>query len=126
MKKHIGHHSITVVAVLAILAAGAGVFVYSGLYNIGADDHHTRPVFALLQTLRDRSIRMRSRDITVPDLQDPQRILQGAGQYFTCRGGIFIYQNGKASMLKIARIGSKIISTRFMCAFSVNDELALG
>ena len=81
MKQHIRHHSITVVAVLAILAAGAGVFVYSGLYNIGADDPHTRPVFALLQTLRDRSIQMRSRDIAVPDLQDPQLILKGAGQY---------------------------------------------
>ena len=81
MKKHIKHHSITVVAVLAILAAGAGVFVYSGLYNIGADDPHTRPVFAVLQTLRDRSIQIRSRDIAVPDLQDPQLILKGAGQY---------------------------------------------
>ena len=73
--------SITVVAVLAIRAAGAGVFVYSGLYNIGADDPHTKPVFALLQTLRDRSIQLRSCDIKVPDLQDPQLILKGAGQY---------------------------------------------
>jgi ketosteroid isomerase-like protein/mono/diheme cytochrome c family protein len=81
VKQHIKHHSITVAAVLAILAAGAGVFIYSGLYNIGADDPHTRPVFALLQTLRDRSIQMRSRDIAVPDLQDPQLILKGAGQY---------------------------------------------
>jgi mono/diheme cytochrome c family protein len=81
MKKHIKHHSITVVAVLAILAAGAGVFVYSGLYNIGADDPHTKPVFAILQTLRDRSIQLRSRDIKVPDLQEPQLILKGAGQY---------------------------------------------
>ena len=81
MKKHIKHHSITVVAVLAILAAGAGVFVYSGLYNIGADDHHTKPVFAILQTLRDRSIHVRSEDIKVPNLDDPKLILKGAGQY---------------------------------------------
>ncbi|HUW28082.1 MAG TPA: c-type cytochrome [Sulfuriferula sp.] len=81
MKKHIRHHSITVVAVLAILAAGAGVFVYSGLYNIGADDHHTKPVFAILQTLRDRSIHVRSEDIKVPNLDDSQLILKGAGQY---------------------------------------------
>ncbi|HWU69139.1 MAG TPA: cytochrome c [Stenotrophobium sp.] len=81
MKTQIKHHSITVVAVLAILAAGAGAFVYSGLYNIGADDHHTRPVFALLQALRDRSIHIRSEDIKVPDLKDPQLILKGAGQY---------------------------------------------
>jgi ketosteroid isomerase-like protein/mono/diheme cytochrome c family protein len=81
MKQHIKHHSITVVAVLAILAAGAGVFVYSGIYNIGADDHHTKPVFTVLQALRDRSIHLRSAELTVPNLEDPQLILKGAGQY---------------------------------------------
>ncbi len=81
MKQHIKHHSITVVAVLAILTAGAGVFVYSGLYNIGADDHHTKSVLTVLQTLRDRSIRLRSADIAVPNLEDQQLILKGAGQY---------------------------------------------
>ncbi|MEO5812580.1 MAG: c-type cytochrome [Rhodanobacter sp.] len=81
MKQHIKHHSITVVAVLAVLAAGAGAFVYSGLYNIGADDQHTKPVFAVLQTLRDRSIHLRSEDVIVPNLEDPQLILKGAGQY---------------------------------------------
>ncbi len=81
MKKHIKHHSITVIVVLSVLAVGAGAFVYSGLYNIGADDHHTKPVFTVLQTLRDRSIHLRSKDITVPNLEDPQLILKGAGQY---------------------------------------------
>jgi mono/diheme cytochrome c family protein/ketosteroid isomerase-like protein len=81
MKQHIKHHSLTVIAVLVVLAIGAGAFVYSGLYNIGADDHHTKPVFAVLQTLRDRSIHLRSKDIKVPDLNDPQLILKGAGQY---------------------------------------------
>ncbi|MGY3041656.1 mono/diheme cytochrome c family protein/ketosteroid isomerase-like protein [Rhodanobacter sp. TND4EL1] len=81
MKQHIKHHSITVAVVLGVLAIGAGAFVYSGIYNIGADDHHTKPVFAVLQTLRERSIHVRSDDLTVPDLNDPQLILKGAGQY---------------------------------------------
>ena len=81
MRTQIKHHSITVVVVLLVLAIGAGIFVYSGLYNIGADDHHTRPVFKIMQTLRDRSIHLRSKDLTVPDLEDPQLILKGAGQY---------------------------------------------
>jgi len=81
MKQHIKHHSITVAVVLSVLAIGAGAFVYSGLYNIGADDHHTKPVFAVLQTLRERSIHVRSEDLTMPDLNDPQLILKGAGQY---------------------------------------------
>lgn len=81
MKPYIKRHGLTVAAVLAILAAGAGIFVYSGLYDIGADDHHTRPVFDMLQTLRDRSIQRRAEDIKVPNLDDPRLILKGAGQY---------------------------------------------
>jgi len=81
MKQHIKHHSITVVVVLGVLAVGAGAFVYSGIYNIGADDHHTKPVFAVMQTLREQSIHARSKDITVPNLDDEQLILKGAGQY---------------------------------------------
>lgn len=74
-------YSITVAVVLGVLAAGAGAFVYSGIYNIGADDHHSRLVLDLLQTLRQRSIELHSRDIVVPSLDDPQLILKGAGQY---------------------------------------------
>lgn len=81
MKQRIKHHSLTALAVLAVLVAGAGVFVYSGLYNIGADDPHSKAVFAVLETLRDRSIQMHSADLTVPNLEEPQLVLKGAGQY---------------------------------------------
>jgi len=81
MKQHIKHHSITVAVVLIVLAIGVGAFAYSGLYNIGADDHHTKPMFAFLQTLRERSIHARSATVTIPDVDDPQLILKGAGQY---------------------------------------------
>jgi mono/diheme cytochrome c family protein len=73
---------ITTTATVAVIGiVGIGAFVYSGIYNIGADDHHTRPVYALMQTLRERSIEWRSKDLTVPNLDDPQLILKGAGQY---------------------------------------------
>ena len=81
MKKHIKHHSITIVVTLSVVALGAIAFAYSGLYNIGADDHHTKPVFTVLQALRDRSIHVRSEDLKVPNLNDPKLILKGAGQY---------------------------------------------
>ena len=81
MKQHVKHYSIAVVVLLAIIIAGGAVFVYSGIYNVGADDHHTKPVQAVMQTLREQSIRARSKDITVPDLNDEQLILKGAGQY---------------------------------------------
>jgi mono/diheme cytochrome c family protein len=71
----------TVAATLAVAALAAGVFIRSGVYDIGADSHHTKPVHALMQTLRERSIERRAKDIVVPNLDDPQLILKGAGQY---------------------------------------------
>jgi mono/diheme cytochrome c family protein len=71
----------TVLGVAVVAACGAGAFIYSGAYDIGADAPHSRPVYAALETLRRRSIQARASDITVPDLSDPQLILKGAGQY---------------------------------------------
>ena len=62
------------------LLAFAG-FVYSGVYDIGADNAHTRPVLSLLQTMRERSIAVRAKELTLPPLNDPARIRQGAGNY---------------------------------------------
>jgi hypothetical protein len=46
---------IVIAAMLALGAIGAGLFIESGYYNIGADDHHTRLVLANLsqEDLRD-------------------------------------------------------------------------
>ena len=70
-----------VLATVLLLAVGAAAFVWSGRYDIGADAPHTRPVFALMQALRERSIRAHAAALTVPDLTDPQLVLKGAGQY---------------------------------------------
>ncbi|UVJ46176.1 cytochrome c [Pseudomonas sp. LS1212] len=59
---------------------GAGV-VYFGVFNVGADDPHSHPVYTLLSTARDRSIEVRSRDIKVPELTDEGLIRAGAGNY---------------------------------------------
>lgn len=65
----------------AALVAAAG-FVWSGVYNIGADDAHTKPVYSMLQALRERSIEVRANKLQRPaDLDNPVRIRQGAGNY---------------------------------------------
>ena len=67
---------------LLVLIGAAAVGIYAGLYNIAADVPHTQPVYWLLETVRDRSVEARARDIVVPnDLKDPNRISRGAGQY---------------------------------------------
>jgi mono/diheme cytochrome c family protein len=66
--------------VVAIVVATSG-FVWSGAYDVGADAPHTRPVYALLETIRDRSIQTRAASLQVPDLSDPARVIQGSGNY---------------------------------------------
>ena len=68
-------------AMLAVLAVGAALFVVSGIYDIGADDHHTALVTALIGELRDRSIAVRAQPLVAPDLSDAGQIAAGAKLY---------------------------------------------
>lgn len=69
----------TAIVIALVLITGA---VWSGVYNIGADDPHWRPTHALLEVVRERSIDTRASKLQVPtDLGDPARIRQGAGNY---------------------------------------------
>ena len=68
----------------AALAGGAlaGIVVYVGAYDIGADAPHCKPGYWLVEQFRDRSIAVRSRDISVPaNLMDVKRLQSGAGLY---------------------------------------------
>ncbi|WP_082765409.1 MULTISPECIES: cytochrome c [unclassified Phenylobacterium] len=65
-----------------LVAIAVGVTIGLGLYNIGADAPHTRPVYTVLEILRDRSISARAAGIKSPvSLDDPKRIASGAGLY---------------------------------------------
>jgi mono/diheme cytochrome c family protein/ketosteroid isomerase-like protein len=80
MKNH-QRHLLAVGIVIGVLAIGIGGFVWSGLYNIGADDPHWTPTRVLIDNLRERSIAARMADVAVPNLEDPQRIRLGAVNY---------------------------------------------
>jgi mono/diheme cytochrome c family protein len=70
------------IGALLLLVAAAAVAIYAGLYNVAADIPHTQPVYWLFDTVRQRSVAARARDIVVPnDLDDTNRISKGAGQY---------------------------------------------
>lgn len=74
-------------AVIAALIAGAMLFVGVGIYDVAADTRHSRPVYWLLETARDRSIAVRAEDIDVPALDDPASARRGAGNYDSmCKG----------------------------------------
>lgn len=72
--------SILALGLVALLLA-AGLFVWSGVYNVGADDAHTRPVYWLLQAAREQSITHHARSLEVPPLADAALIRSGAGNY---------------------------------------------
>jgi mono/diheme cytochrome c family protein len=71
--------------VLGALLLGAGVvlvlFVLSGLYDVGADRPHSAAVRTVLTLLRDRSIERRAADLTLPALDDPAKVREGAEHY---------------------------------------------
>lgn len=64
----------------AALLAGA-VFLYTGIYPMGADVPHNRITHWLLETLRERSIARASAAIPVPDLSSPELLLSGGPDY---------------------------------------------
>jgi len=81
LRKHFPSGSFIAVAAL-IGSALAGIVVYVGAYDIGADSPHTRPVYWLIEQLRDRSIAVRARNVGVPaNLMDVKRLQSGAGLY---------------------------------------------
>ena len=66
--------------ILAIL--GAGIFIGSGVYNPGADSPHWKITYTLMQAARERSVEHHASAIALPtNLDDPDVILKGAGQY---------------------------------------------
>jgi len=71
-----------VVIVLLLFAAFTGLFIYAGVYNIGADAPHSKIVSGALQELRERAIASHSRHVTPPaDLNDRERVAAGAALY---------------------------------------------
>ncbi len=76
------HSMITVVVLVFASLLIIGMFVWSGIYNIGADDKHSRPVHSLLQMIRERSVTARANRLhPPPDFNDAALVRQGAGNY---------------------------------------------
>lgn len=80
MKTHIRHITTTGV-VLGALAIGAGIFIMSGMYNIGADEPHWMPTMMAIDKLREHSIAARMADMKVPNLDDQARVSEGVEHY---------------------------------------------
>ena len=60
---------------------GAATVAWLGIYDVGADSPHTKPVLALLRSVREQSIASRARHIEAPTLGDPKLLAEGAEHY---------------------------------------------
>lgn len=70
-----------VAGVAIALIAGAGVYLWSGAYDVAADVPHWPFTGQFLETAREHSIAQRAGGIEVPELGDDAKIRQGAGNY---------------------------------------------
>ena len=66
---------------LVLVGVGAGAFIWSGAYDIAADEPHWPLTAWVMNTTRERSIAARASGIVVPDLNDESQIRTGAGNY---------------------------------------------
>ena len=67
--------------VVGLTAAGAVIFTWAGVYDVGADRPHSRLVSWGLAKIRQRAIEVRASQIAVPRLDDTSRIARGAVEY---------------------------------------------
>lgn len=72
---------VAVAGLLAALLLLGVLFIWFGMYNFAADVAHSRPVFSLIETARERSVRVRAENIKAPPLEDQALVIKGAGNY---------------------------------------------
>jgi hypothetical protein len=66
-----------IVMTLAVLGVGVLLFAWSGIYNIAATKPHWGITLSLIEMLRDRSISVRSDDVSESDL-DNAKLMEAA------------------------------------------------
>jgi Cytochrome C oxidase, cbb3-type, subunit III len=71
----------SVLALFLVSTVSVAVFVYSGIYPVGADTPHNAATYWALETLRERSIKRASRHLELPDLTAPGLLLSGGADY---------------------------------------------
>jgi mono/diheme cytochrome c family protein len=85
---------------LVLAAVAAGVFVYSGIYNVAADQAPSELEDWLLSAIKERSIDRRASGIEVPPLDDEAKVRRGFELFrahcVTCHGAPGVDPDGLA------------------------------
>ncbi len=77
---------------------GGGLFIYSGVYPVGADVPHNRFTYWLLETLREQSVARAATGIRIPaNLDTSDRLLAGGADYNDMCAGCHLKPGQKES-----------------------------
>ena len=66
---------------LVLVVVGASAFIWSGAYNVAADNPHWPLTEWIMETARDRAIAAQASDVVVRSIDDESMIRVGAGNY---------------------------------------------
>ena len=72
---------ITLLVFVIVLIVGGLIFINSGLYDVAATKPETEIVKWVLETTKEKSVRSRSKDITVPNLEEESITVMGFHHY---------------------------------------------
>lgn len=83
---------LTLLSAAALSVVGAVAFVYSGAFNVGANDPHWVATYWIMEKARVRSIQTHAAGLVPPSGYDQEAKIQGAVGHFsdhcaTCHGG---------------------------------------
>ena len=79
---YLRHHLVAGSILVSVGLIATGIWLYIGIYDIAADQPHWNVTSKVIEVLRDRSIKTRIAEVTVPaNLDDPGLVKKGAGQF---------------------------------------------
>jgi mono/diheme cytochrome c family protein len=66
---------------LAVIVATAALMAVSGLFDVVADSPHSALAYSVIHYVRERSVDVRARNVSVPALSDPKMLVEGVEHY---------------------------------------------
>lgn len=112
--------SLLIISLIGLV--GSFAFIFSGLYPIGADNPHTKVVYWVLETLRARSVANASKDIVVPELDDPGLLLSGGPDYNEMCAGCHLKPGKTESDLSLGLYPAPLNLTIRREGYSIGDD----
>ena len=101
------------IVLIVVLVIAAGIYIWTGSYNIGADSPHWAVTSKVISALRDHSIDARAKDVPVPDLDDPAMLKVGAEHYAEMCTGCHLAPGMDKSELRVGLYPKPPNLTRF-------------